>query len=232
VVRKRYLKASKLERGRLLDEMGAVTCLHRKSLIRLMSGNLQRKVRRKQRGRSYGPDVDGALRVISETRDHICAERLQPTLVGMATHLARHGEISVSPHLLHQLSRISVSTLRRILNHLGQDQPRLPRKGPAQANRVAREIPMKRIPWNEPQPGHFEVDTVHHCGPSTGGHYVHTIQMVGVATGWTEQVATLGRSYLAMEDAFRRILARLPFPVLEIYPDNGSEFLNHHLVRF
>ena len=91
---------------------------------------------------------------------------------------------------------------------------------------------MRRIPWNEQQPGHFEVDAVHHCGQSSSGHYVHTVQMVDVATGWTEQVATLGRSSLVMEDGFRRILARLPFPVLEIHPDNGSEFLNAHLVRF
>jgi hypothetical protein len=130
------------------------------------------------------------------------------------------------------LSRISVSTLRRILKRLGQDERRLPRKGPAEANTVAREMPMKRIPWDEQQPGHFEVDAVHHCGQSTAGHYVHTVQMVDVATGWSEQVATLGRSGLAMEDGFRRILARLPIPVLEIHPDNGSEFLNAHLVRF
>jgi hypothetical protein len=56
--------------------------------------------------------------------------------------------------------------------------------------------------------------------------------MIDVATGWSERVATLGRSYLVMKDAFRRILARLPFPVVEIHPDNGSEFLNSHLVRF
>ena len=232
LIKKRYLKASKFERGRLLDEMEAITGLHRKSLIRLMSGSLERKRRRRQRGRTYGPEVDDALRVISDSFDHICAERLQPNLVWMATHLARHGEIKVSPLLLDQLSQISVSTVRRMLNRLRQDERRLPRKGPAQANRVAREIPMKRIPWNEEQPGHFEVDAVHHCGHSSSGHYVHTIQMVDVATGWTEQVATLGRSYRVMEDGFRRILARLPFQVLEIHPDNGSEFLNAHLIRF
>ena len=232
LVRKRYVKADKLERGRLLNEMQPVTGLHRKSLIRLMSGSLERKPRHKQRGRTYGPEVDDALRVIAESHDYICAERLQPTLVGMATHLARHGELEASPRLLDQLGRISVSTLRRILDRLGQDEPRLPRKGPAQANRVAREIPMKRIPWHEEQPGHFEVDAVHHCGNSSAAHYVHTVQMVDVATGWTEQVATLGRSYMAVEDGFRRILARLPFPLLEIHPDNGSEFLNAHLVRF
>jgi hypothetical protein len=53
-----------------------------------------------------------------------------------------------------------------------------------------------------------------------------------VATGWSERAAVLGRSFLVMEDAFRRILARLPFPLLEIHPDNGSEFFNHHLLRF
>jgi hypothetical protein len=232
LVKKRYVKASKRERGLLLNEMEEVTSLHRKSLIRLMSSSLERKPRRKQRGPSYGPEVDHALGVISESHDYICAERLQPTLVQMATHLARHGEIPASPRLLDQLSQISISTLRRILSRLEQDQPRLPRKGPAQANKVAREIPTKRIPWNEQQPGHFEVDTVHHCGNSSAGHYVHTVQMVDVATGWTEQVATLGRSSLVMEDGFRRILARLPFQVLEIHPDNGSEFLNDHLVRF
>jgi hypothetical protein len=232
LVKKRYVKAGKLERGFLLDEMQAVTRLHRKSLIRLMSGKLERKRRHRQRGRTYGPELDHPLRVIAESHDYICAERLQPTLVEMATHLARHDELEASPRLFDQLSRISVSTLRRILSRLGQDQPRLPRKGPAEANRVAREMPMKRIPWNEQQPGHFEVDAVHHCGQSSAGHYVHTVQMVDVATGWTEQVATLGRSSLAMEDGFRRILARLPFPVLEIHPDNGSEFLNAHLLRF
>jgi hypothetical protein len=232
LVKKQYLKADRSERGGLLDDMEGITGLHRKSLIRLMSSSLERKPRRNQRGPSYGPEVDHALRVISESHDYICAERLQPTLVGMAAHLTRHGEIPDSPPLLDQLSRISISTLRRILNRLEQDQPRLPRKGPTEANTVAREIPMKRIPWHEQQPGHFEVDAVHHCGSSSAGHYVHTIQMVDVATGWAEQVATLGRSSLAMEDGFRRILARLPFPVLELHPDNGSEFLNAHLVRF
>jgi len=91
---------------------------------------------------------------------------------------------------------------------------------------------MKRIPWNEPHPGHFEVDLVHHAGASASGHYVHTLQMIDVATGWSERVAVLGRSYCVMQDGFRRILARLPFPVLEIHPDNGSEFFNHHLLHF
>ena len=91
---------------------------------------------------------------------------------------------------------------------------------------------MRRIPLDEAQPGHFEIDLVHHCGVSASGEYVHTLQWIDVATGWSERVAILGRSYRVMEWAFRYILARLPFPILELHPDNGSEFLNQHLIRF
>jgi hypothetical protein len=62
---------------------------------------------------------------------------------------------------------------------------------------------------------------VHHCSLSASGEYVHTLQMVDVATGWVELVAVLGRSYLVMQDAFLFILQRIPFPILEIHPDNS-----------
>ena len=231
-MRKRYDKASRRERGQLLDEMEAVTGLHRKSIIRLMNGSLKRKPRRRQRGRTYGPEVDDALRVIAESMDYICAERLTPNLTWLANCLAGHGELTASAHLLEQLERISVSTVERILARIRQDVPRLPRRKPKRVNRVTRDIPMKRIPWNEENPGHFETDLVHHCGPTSSGEYVCTIQMVDVATGWSERVAVLGRSFLVMEDGFKRILGRVPFPVIEVHPDNGSEFFNHHMLRF
>lgn len=231
-MQKRYRKANRSTRARLLDEMQKVTELHRKSLIRLMGSTIQRKPRRRQRGATYGPQVQYALRVISESLDHICAERIQPNLIWMAHHLAQCGELETSPALLDKLERISVSTVRRLLKNIPRDRPRLPRKRPERANRLTREIPARRIPWQEQEPGHFETDLVHHCGVSSSGHFVHTLQMIDVATGWSERVATLGRSYLVMQDGFQRILNRLPFPVLEVHPDNGSEFINHHLRRF
>jgi len=229
---RRYVLEDRTGKGHLLDEMQQVTGFHRKYLIELMANDLQRKQRRKQRGRTYGPEVDDALRVISESLDHICAERLKPNLVWMAQHLEAHGELELSPSLLDQLDRISVSTVQRILSRIRQDEPRLPRKGPRRANRITRDVPMKRIAWDEEEPGHFEVDLVHHSGRSVSGEFVCTLQMIDVATGWSERRAVLGRSALVMEDAFRCILQRLPFPVLEIHPDNGSEFFNHILVRF
>jgi len=231
-MQRRYLAASREERSRLLDDLAALTGLHRYSVVRLLQGStLERQPRRGQRGRVYGAAVDDALRVIWESLDYVCAERLTPALVETARQLARHGELAVTPDLLEQLGRISVATVQRRLTRLGQDTCRLPRRGPKRANQVARAIPMQRIPWDIAEPGHFEVDLVHHSGPSTSGDYVHTLQMIDVATGWSERVAVLGRSQRAMEAGFRQILARLPFRVVELHPDNGPEFLNHHLVR-
>jgi hypothetical protein len=232
VMQERYLQADRKERGRLLDEMEAVTELHRKSLIRLIRGRLERQPRRQQRGRTYGPEVDDALRIISESMDYICAERLTPNLPWLAEHLAAHGELEATPQLLEQLDHISISTVGRIVARILQDEPRLPRRGPKRTNSLLQAVPMKRISWQEQEPGHFEVDLVHHCGLTASGEFVHTLQMVDVATAWSERVAVLGRSYLVMEDGFSRILARLPFPVREIHPDNGSEFFNNHMLRF
>ena len=232
MMQKRYKEADREGKSELLEEMEAVTGQHRKHLIRQMNRPLERQRRRRERGRTYGPEVRYALGVIAESLDHICAERLQPNLVWMAQHLAAHGELVVSDDLLEKLGRVSVSTVRRLLARQPRDRPRLPRKGPEQANRLAREIPAQRLPWQLQEPGHFEVDLVHHCGISASGHYIHTLQMIDVTTGWSERVALLGRSYLAVRDGFKRILARLPFQVLEVHPDNGSEFLNDHLVRF
>lgn len=231
-MQKRYRQASRPERGWLLDEMERVTELHRKSLTRLMKGQLKRQPRRHQRGRSYGSEVDDALRVIVESFDYICPERMTPNLVWMAQVLSDHGELETTPELLSQLEQISISTVGRIIKRLGQDEPRLPRRGPERANKVAQDIPARPIAWDEAEPGHFETDLVHHCGVTASGQYVHTLQMIDVTTGWSERVAILGRSYLVTQDGFRRILARLPFAVQEIHPDNGSEFLNYHLLRF
>jgi hypothetical protein len=212
--------------------MEAVTELHRKSIIRLLKGNLKRKPRSRQRGRTYDKEVKDALKIISESFDHVCAERLTPNLVWMAQRLEAHGELKTSPRLLAKLEQISVSTARRLLERVRQDQPRLPRKRSAGPRKITQGIPMKRLPWDEQRPGYFETDLVHHCGLSASGEYVCTLQMIDIATGWSERAAILGRSYLVMEDAFRYFLARLPFAVYELHPDNGSEFFNYHILRF
>lgn len=229
----RYTAANRFVQGQLLDEMHAVTGLHRKSLLRLLHAEtLERQPRARQRGTTYDHTVDDALRVMAETLDYVCAERLQPVLPWLAQTLAQHGELELTPPLLAHLQTMSISTVRRHLAHLHQDVPRLPRARPTRGTVLAHTIPMRRIPWDEPTPGHFETDLVHHCGARAQGDYVYTLQMLDVTTGWSERVAIFGRSQRAMVAGFQKIEKRLVFPLLEVHPDNGSEFLNDHVVRY
>jgi len=232
IMKPRYVKASRKEKGRLLDEMGTVTGYSRKHLIERLSGDLKRHPRRGGRGRAYGPEVDDALRMIHESLDYICAERMTANLVWMAEQLAKHGEMTVTEGLLMQLGRISASTVERYLARMRQDEPRLRRRPAGKEKAILRDIPMGRLDWDIKQPGSFEVDLVYHCGPSAKGSFMCSIQWIDIATGWSERRSVLGRGYLVMQDGFRCILGRLPFPVLCIHPDNDSAFFNHHMLRF
>ena len=229
----RYVAAKRAERGRLLSEMEQVTGLHRKSLTRLMhAGSLERKKRTTPRPRSYGLEVERIIVRVWESRDYICAERLTPSLLEMAQHLARFEPLGLTAQVEEQLATISRATVARILRKYRSRKVRLPQKGAERANQVTKGVPMGRIPWDIGEPGHFEVDLVHHSGQSTAGVYGHTIQLIDVKTGWSERVAVLGRGQAAMEGGFRRIVERVPFAILELHPDNGSEVFNQHLVRY
>jgi hypothetical protein len=230
-MRAAYRKAPRGKKSQILDYLEEQTELDRKTIIRRLNGSCERKPRRRQRGRTYGPKVDDALRVISETLNYICPRRLTPNLSWIAEHLQQHGELILTPELEGQLSRISTSTVRRILERVYQDTPRLRRSSPQTAH-ARSQIPISIIPWEERHPGRWEVDLVHHSGPSSSGEYIHTLVMVDVATGWCECAALLGRSYRGMEDAFHRCLQRSPIPIDEVHTDNGSEFFSAHLLRF
>jgi hypothetical protein len=233
LMKARYVGAKRGERGRLLSEMQKVTGLHRKSLTRLMHGaSLERRKRQTPRPRQYGLEVERVIVRVWESRDYICAERLTPGLLKMAQHLARFEPLDMTGQVKKQLATISRATVARILRKYRSKMVRLPQKGAERANQVTKGVPMGRIPWETSEPGHFEVDLVYHSGESTAGQYGHTIQLVDVATGWSERVAVMGRGQAAMEAGFCHILARVPFAILELHPDNGSEFFNQHLVRF
>ena len=229
----RYWKAKRKERSQLLSEMEQVSKLHRKHLIRLLNGeSLDRKKRRTPRSRTYGLEVEGVVLRVWESLDYICAERLTPSLVQMAQHLAGFGSVVLTAEVESQLATISCATVERMLRKNRARKGRLPRPGPHRANQVTKGVPMGRIPWNTPDPGHFETDLVHHGGESASGEYGYSLQLIDVATGWSERVMLLGRGQLAMERAFMQVLERLPFVVKELHPDNGTEFFNAHLVRF
>ncbi len=234
MVAPRYARAGRKERGQLLTEMGNVTKLHRKSLVRLMNApSLERSPRKPRfRRRRYGAPIADMVRLVWESLDYICAERLTPVLLSTARQLAEWEELALTPELEERLSSISRATVQCLLERFQQDTPRLPRRKPQPPNRLLKEIPMGRLPWETVAPGSFETDLVHHCGPVAAGEYVHTLQLVDIATGWSERVAILGRSQQAMVRGFQRVQERLPFPITHLHPDNGSEFFNDHLIRY
>src|SRR5437667_3711762 len=229
----RYRKAKREERSQLLSEMEQVSKLHRKHLIRLLNGqSLERKKRSTPRSCTYGLEVERVVLRVWESLDYICAERLTPSLGRMASHLDGLGVLALTAEMESQLTTISPATVQRMLRKNRARKARLPRPGPHRANQVTKGVPMGRIPWETKEPGHFETDLVHHGGESAAGEYGYTLQLIDVATGWSERVMLLGRGYQAMERAFTRVLERVPFAVTELHPDNGTEFFNYHLVRF
>lgn len=233
LVRHRYTGAKRGERSTLLTEMRKVSGLHRKSLIRLMNMPSLECAASKPRlkRRMYGPAVQDVVRVVWESLDYVCAERLTPALLETARQLDRWGELRLTSEVEEKLGSISRATVQRLLMRFGQDTPRLPRRKP-QPNRLLREVPMERLKWNTSLPGSFEVDLVHHCGPLAAGDYLYTLQLVDIATGWSERLAIPGRSQEAMVKGFRKVQERLPFAINHLHPDNGSEFFNDHLIRY
>jgi len=138
LIQSRCLRSSRPERTALLTEAEPVTHLDRKTLIRRQHGNLTRKSRRQQRGRTYGRGSGGCCP--AGRRDPRLPVRRAP-----AAHLAEHIELDLCRRLLDQLGRISVSTVTRMLRHLRRDQPRLPHRRPAQTNSFTRHVPAGRI---------------------------------------------------------------------------------------
>ncbi len=230
----RYAKARRRECSELLTEMGEVTGLHRKSLIRLMNMSSLERAQKKPRlkRRRYGSAVADAVRVVWESLDYMCAERLTPALRDTARQLAKWEELTLTPEVELALTTISRATVQRLLERFQQDTPKLPRRKPQPPNRLLRDVPMERLSWRTESPGSFETDLVHHCGAIAAGNYVHTLQLVDIAIGWSERVAMLGRSQEAMERGFKKVRDRLPFPINHLHPDNGSEFFNDHLIRY
>jgi hypothetical protein len=133
LVAPRYAKAKRLERGKLLTEMGEVTGLHRKSLVRLMHlPSLEREPKRPRfRRRRYGPQVADVVRVVWESLDYVCAERLTPVLLCTARQLERWEDLLLTDEVEAALSVISRATVQRFLKRFQQDTPKLPRRKPS-----------------------------------------------------------------------------------------------------
>lgn len=229
IMQGRYHQANRQSKSRLLDEACAITGLHRKYVIaRMNSPNLQRRKRNRERSRTYGAEVEQVVGLVADALDWIGAERLQPGLVGTAQHLAHFGHLTLSDELLSQLQDISISSVRRILQRIGRPvgAPPQVRRGRRPDSAVQALVPVGVIPWDEPEPGHFEADLVLHGTAGLEGPFVCSLQLIDVLTGWSERFAILGHEFEQMWQAIQAFKTRCPISMREIHTDNGSEFMN------
>jgi hypothetical protein len=99
---------------------------------------------------------------------------------------------------------------------------------------IRRSIPVRTFAdWLDPPPGFFEIDMVEHCGgPKTDGDYVHTLTLTDIASGWTECVAMRVREQMLVIEAFDKVAAELPFPMLGVDSDNDSAFMSQSVFDY
>jgi len=233
-VQGRYSLASKKEKGRILDEFTKVTTCHRKAAIRLLRGGDQaRRDSRRGRPRLYGVAVAEALRVAWEATDRLCSRRLHPFLPELIAVLRRHGDGRMAAEVTEQLCQMSPSTIDRLLRPWRQPGRRCSLSTTRPGSLLKNSIPIRTFAdWEENRPGFLEVDLVSHCGESTEGFYLTTLSTVDVASGWSECIGVWGKGQQRVGAAVHRVRQRLPFPLLGLDSDNGSEFINHHLYSY
>jgi len=232
--RKEYLKSSKSEKKRILDEAEELTGYHRKSLTRLfLKGIPARKAPiRRPRAKKYTPILP-QLKVLWATSFYACGKRLAPFLPELLSVLTRFGEISVTPHEESLLGSISAATIDRML---AGDRAAMRVRGRTTTKPgtlLRSRIPVRTFAeWDEKAPGFFELDLVGHCGGSGRGEFLYTLNMTDVYSGWVALGGMKGRGERGTLLAIKSASEHMPFRIKGIDSDNDSAFINYHLAKY
>lgn len=230
-MRERYERASRGEKGRLLDEVCEVTGYHRKAVIRLLRRPETRR-RRRRGGRPvrYGPEVVAALRAIWTAAGYPWSVRLKALLPLWLPWARRRLRLTdaleqrmrtMSPRQIDRCLQGDKRTLRR--RQYGRTKP---------GTLLKHQIPLRTDRWAVTEPGFTEIDLVAHSGDRAEGEFLHSLNVTDIHTTWVETRAVLGKGQLRVQAALEEIRQALPFPLGGIDSDNGSEFINDHLRRY
>jgi len=231
----RYKRATKrIEKTTLITEL-CVTCnWHRKHAIRALK-NFKRftKPKPKKRGKpsKYNkPDILEPLKKIWLTANLPCSKRLKAILpLWLKSYAEEFGGLKLD--VVKALLRISAPTIDRLLKPVRIKYRHRGRSTTKPGTLLKKQIPVKTGQWDEHRPGFLEADTVAHCGDSLLGDFAYTIDLVDIATGWTEQRAVWQKGEIGVVEQIKDVESALPFAILGFDSDNGSEFLNHHLLK-
>jgi len=231
-LRERYGRASKKEKGRILDEFCQATGRHRKAAIRLLGarGGTGPPPKKKGRPERYGPELTRVLVQVWEAGDRMCGKLLTAVLPDFVGALERHGELRLAAREREALLAMSASTIDRRLRRWRRSLVRQPRRKAPATTTLKSQIPIRTwSEWQDVTAGSVQADMVLHCGESGDGFYLATLTVVDVASGWVELRPSWGLGASRVRGALHRVAMSLPFALRELHTDNGSEFINHSL---
>jgi len=231
----RYKRACKKDKSIILDEFCLNCQLHRKHAIRLLKRYKRyRKPKYKKRGKPSKYNKRAILEPLERiwlTANLPCSKRLKAIIpLWLPFYAKEYNYLSVET--VKALLTISPATIDRLLAHIRVRYKRRGRSTTKPGTLLKKQIPVKTEQWNEKRPGFLEADTVAHCGESVAGTFIYSVDFVDIATGWTEQRAVWGKGEHGVLEQIKNIETILPFPILGFDSDNGSEFLNYHLLKY
>jgi len=231
----RYSLADKRTKGIILDELCATTCWHRNHARKALKTALQPKVvaPRRPRPPTYGPEVIAALTVCWTVLGMPAGKRLAPMLGELLAVLRQFGELVIDEATAALLVSMSAATIDR---RLASERAKYQLKGRCTTkpgSLLKSQIPVRTwADWNDARPGFVEIDLVCHDGGNAAGQYGFTLTVTDIATGWTENRSVPSKTAKCVLAALNDIAYRMPFPVLGVDSDNGSEFINVTLLQW
>jgi IS30 family transposase len=230
----RYLKANRAGKTQILDEFIATTGYHRKYAIHVLKHGAKAKgIKKVGRRKTYQGEVVQALEQIWEIYGRICSKRLHPYMSEGIAVLERCHELSLAPEIKQMLLSMSRSTIDRCLKKARFSHPQHGLSTTKPGSLLKKNISIRTFtPWEDERPGFLEIDLVAHCGQTTEGTYLNTLTATDIATGWTECLALPNKTQAAVSQAICELRKKLPFPLLGLDSDNGSEFINDTLYRY
>jgi hypothetical protein len=235
--KKRYLKAGKKEKGKILDEFCANSGLSRKYAIKIFSAKYEYckvgRVGRKGRRNKYGHEFMIVVIKIWETLGYPCGQRLKPSLPEMYETIARFKEIIFDEAISKQLKTVSGKTLDRRLEKERNERCLKKNRGmTCRGSLLKSAIPIRLTNWDTSNLGFTEIDTVAHNGGDPSGLFAYTLDQTEIFSGWTEQWAVMGKGEKGVLGALKNIRKSLPFLLLGIDGDNGGEIVNYHMLKY
>lgn len=240
---RRYQRGRKKEKQKLLDEFTELTGYNR-SYARTVLRNHGRQAGGRQRPevgnrrravsrQHYDQKVLEALRRIWMILDFICGKRLVAIMPEVLRRLEYFGELKVDVRTRAKLLKISAATIDRLLAFERRKHQLRGRARTKPGTLLKKQIPLRTFSeWNEQRPGFVEIDLVAHDGGLAAGEYLYTLDMTDVYSGWTEVQAVQNKAQVWVFAALKELRARLPFALQGIDSDNGSEFINDHLLEY